>query len=155
MNRRASTNKDPSEGIRQALGKNIKILLKTSVKLEKGGDKTDNRILVLTPHRLFIMTAKIPSKIDQHYHYLDIQSIESKKHNQIVFRIHDKTISFRPQVDTGPSSEIIDTVILTLARAVRSIFPGVMLSQVISKVRQLISDWCQKSDYHAGVSNEC
>ena len=74
MSRRASTHKDPSEGIRQALGKHIKILLKTSVKLEKGGDKTDNRILVLTPHRMFVMTAKVPSKIDQHYHYLDIQA---------------------------------------------------------------------------------
>ena len=74
MSRRASTHKDPSEGIRQALGKHIKILLKTSVKLEKGGDKTDNRILVLTPHRMFVMTAKVPSKIDQHFHYLDIQA---------------------------------------------------------------------------------
>ena len=39
----------------------------------QGGDKTDNRVLVLTPHRMFVMTAKVPSKIDQHYHYLDIQ----------------------------------------------------------------------------------
>ena len=44
--------------IGQVLGKHVKILLKTSVKLEKGGDKTDNRILVFTPHRMFVMTAK-------------------------------------------------------------------------------------------------
>ena len=44
----------------------------TSVMFQ-GGDKTDNRVLVLTPHRMFVMTAKVPSKIDQHYHYLDIQ----------------------------------------------------------------------------------
>ena len=74
MSRRASTLKDPLEGIRQALGKHIKILLKAPVKLEKGGDKTDNRILVFTPHRMFVMTAKVPSKIDQHFHYLDIQA---------------------------------------------------------------------------------
>ena len=42
----------------QVLGKHVKILLKTPVKLEKGGDKTDNRILVFTPHRMFVMTAK-------------------------------------------------------------------------------------------------
>ena len=29
------------------------------MKLEKGGDRTDNRILVFTPHRLFVMTAKV------------------------------------------------------------------------------------------------
>jgi len=133
MNRRGSSNKDPTEGIRQVLGKHVKILLKTPVKLEKGGDKTDNRILVFTPHRMFVMTAKVPAKIDQHHHYLDFQSIESKKNNQIVFRINDKNISFRPSLEvTG--SEIVDNMIVTVARAVRSIFPGVMLSQVIPKV---------------------
>ena len=92
---RRSTAKDPSEGIRQALGKHVKILLKTNVKLEKGGDRTDNRILVFSSHRLFIMTAKVPPKIDHHFHYLDIQSIESKKPNQVIFRIHDKNYAFR------------------------------------------------------------
>ena len=52
--------KDPAEGIRQVLGKHAKILLKVAVKLEKGGgDKTDNRIVVLTRHRLYIMTNKV------------------------------------------------------------------------------------------------
>ena len=45
------------------------------MKLEKGGEKTDNRVLVFTPHRMFIMTAKVPAKIDQHFHYLDIQVV--------------------------------------------------------------------------------
>ena len=76
---------------------------------------------------------QVPAKIDQHHHYLDFQSIESKKNNQIVFRINDKNISFRPSLEvTG--SEIVDNMIVTVARAVRSIFPGVMLSQVIPKV---------------------
>ena len=133
MNRRATVNKDPSEGIRQALGKHVKILLKTPVKLEKGGDKTDNRILVFSPHRMFVMTNKIPSRIDHHFHYLDIQGIESKKPNQIVFRINDKSMSFRASLDTN-TTETIDAMIVTMARAIRSIFPGVMLSQVIPKV---------------------
>ena len=133
MNRRATVNKDPSEGIRQALGKHVKILLKASVKLEKGGDKTDNRILVFTPHRMFVMTAKVPSRIDHNFHYLDIQAIESKKPNQIVFRIHDKSWSFRTNTDTI-ATETVDVMIVTVARAVRSIFPGVMLSQVVPKV---------------------
>ena len=33
----------------------------------------------------------------------DLQAIESKKPNQIVFRINDKSLSFRPSVDTGTS----------------------------------------------------
>ena len=55
-----SLTKDPSEGIRQLLGKHTKILLRSPVKMEKGGggDKTDNRIIVVTPHRVYIMTNK-------------------------------------------------------------------------------------------------
>ena len=61
--------------------------------------------------------------------------MESRRPNQLVFRVQDnKTVSFRPQLETPSSSEVVDAVILTLARAVRSIFPGVMLSQVIAKV---------------------
>jgi hypothetical protein len=48
----------------------VQILLKTAVKLEKGGDKTENRILVLTPYRLFLLTAKVPTKIDGHSEHL-------------------------------------------------------------------------------------
>lgn len=125
--------KDPSEGIRQVLGKHTKILLKAAVKLEKGGDKTDNRILVITPHRLYVMTAKVPSKIDYHFHFLDISSIESKKPNQVVFKINDKNYSFRPAVETG-GSELVDQILVTLAQAIRNIFPGVLLAHVIPKV---------------------
>ena len=57
--RGGGSSKDPSEGIRQVLGKHTKILLKVAVKLEKGGDKTDNRIVVVTGHRLYIMTNKV------------------------------------------------------------------------------------------------
>ena len=34
--------------------------------------------------------------------------------------------------------KVVDNMITTVARAVRSIFPGVMLSQVISKVRKFV-----------------
>ena len=58
--RRDSSRGDMGESIRQALGKHVKILHKVPMKLEKGGgDRTDNRVLVFTPHRLFVMTAKV------------------------------------------------------------------------------------------------
>ena len=34
----------------------------------------------------FLQTLKVPTKIDHHFHYLDIQAIESKKPNQVVFK---------------------------------------------------------------------
>jgi hypothetical protein len=116
----------------------VQILLKTAVKLEKGGDKTENRILVLTPYRLFLLTAKVPTKIDHHIHYLDIQAVESRKANQLILRISEnKAYSFRPATDdSANSSEAVDQIIVTLATAIRSIFPGVLLDHVIPKVSE-------------------
>ena len=34
----------------------------------------------------FPQSLKVPTKIDHHFHYLDIQAIESKKPNQVVFK---------------------------------------------------------------------
>lgn len=80
------------------LGRQTKILVKYMVKLEIKSDKTENRVLVsyskpksqcnliffrffqvFTPGRVYLLTAKVPARIDCHFHYLDIQSIESKK----------------------------------------------------------------------------
>ena len=49
----------------------FQILLKVPMLLElKGGDKTESRILVFTVHRLFVVTSKVPARIDHHFHYL-------------------------------------------------------------------------------------
>ena len=130
MTSRRSMTRDIHESIRLLLGKNTKILLKVPVKLElKGGDKTENRILVFTPHRVFIVTAKVPSRIDHQFHYLDLKKLESKRPNHIAFTFAhvDKPFSFRPnyeQLDQTNSANTIDHLIQTLSDAVRRIFPG-------------------------------
>ncbi len=104
MASRRSMTRDIHESIRLLLGKNVKILLKSPVKLELKGDKTENRILVFTAHRLFIMTAKVPARIDHHFHYLDLRGVESRRPNHVAFTFqtghgHDKkantTYAFR------------------------------------------------------------
>ena len=131
--------RDIHESIRLLLGKNTKVLLKVPVKLElKHGDKTENRILVFTPHRLFIVTAKVPSRIDHQFHYLDIRCVESKAPNHIAFSFAnlDKTFSFRPnyeQLDQSNSASTFDRLIQVLADAVRRIFPGMTKSLNFSK----------------------
>ena len=132
--------RDIHESIRLLLGKNTKVLLKVPVKLElKHGDKTENRILVFTPHRLFIVTAKVPSRIDHQFHYLDIRGIESKAPNHIGFSFAnlDKVFSFRPnyeQLDQSNSASTFDTLIQVLADAIRRVFPGVPLEHIIGKL---------------------
>ncbi|KAK4301121.1 hypothetical protein Pmani_026720 [Petrolisthes manimaculis] len=71
-----------SDSIRQCLGRKVKLTLKVLVKVETRGDKTDNRVLAFASCRLFVLTAKVPTRVDQHFHYLDIQGIESRKPNQ-------------------------------------------------------------------------
>ena len=47
------------------------------------------RMLFLLHLLVFLKTpplSQVPTKIDHHFHYLDIQAIESKKPNQIVFK---------------------------------------------------------------------
>ena len=64
------------------------------------GDKTENRILVFTAYRLFIMTARVPAKVDNQFHYLDFRRVDSKRPNHIAFTFSDnKTYSFRPNLD--------------------------------------------------------
>jgi len=96
-------------------------LLKAPVLLELKGDKTESRILVLTQFRLFIVTAKVPARIEHHFHLLgmipfdekmrkvilmaflsDFRRVESKRPNQITFFFAgEKTYSFKPCID-GP-----------------------------------------------------
>ena len=125
MSSRRSMTRDIHESIRLLLGKNTKILLKVPVKLEQKGK--DNRILVFTPHRLFIVTAKVPARIDHNFHYLDLKGIESKAPNHIAFTVDKSTYSFRPnyeQLDQTNSASTFDRLLHVLSEAIRRIFPG-------------------------------
>ena len=125
MTSRRSMTRDIHESIRLLLGKNTKILLKVPVKLELKGK--DNRILVFTPHRLFIVTAKVPSRVDHNFHYLDIKGIVSNAPNHITFTVADKSYSFRPnyeQLDQTNSASTFDRLLQVLSEAIRRIFPG-------------------------------
>ena len=91
------------------LGKHVKIMERRAVRMETKGDKMENRILVrelgsvnalpfllknhcsfqvFTACRLFVFTPKVPTKIDFNIHYLDLQSIESKKLTQVIGNLY-------------------------------------------------------------------
>lgn len=124
-----------TESVKSLLGKHVKILLKNVVRLETKGDKTEYRVLVFSPCRLFLLTAKVPTRIDCHFHYLEIQTIESKKPNQLSLTVGDKIYSFLTGDDVG--SQEVDAMVLALATAIRNIFPTVPLQHIIRKVEVL------------------
>lgn len=146
MSTRSQLTKDLNESVKALLGKHIKILLKNVVRLETKADKTENRVLVFSPCRLFLLTAKVPTRIDSHFHYLEIQAIESKKNNQLVLTVGEKAYSFLTNEDA--TSQEVDAMITALATAIRNIFPSVPLLHIIRKInleptirfQQLIGD---------------
>ncbi|XP_075224401.1 capping protein regulator and myosin 1 linker 1 leucine rich repeat protein [Lycorma delicatula] len=132
MSTRSQLTKDLNESVKALLGKRVKILLKNVVRLETKGDKTENRVLVFSPCRLFLLTAKVPTRIDYHFHYLEIQAIESKKQNQLCLTVGDKLFSFLTSEESGSGE--VDAMIQALATAIRNIFPTVPLTHIIRKV---------------------
>jgi Ran GTPase-activating protein (RanGAP) involved in mRNA processing and transport len=80
-----------------------------------------------------LLTAKVPTKIDCHFHYLEIQALESKRGNQLSLTINDKVYSFLTGDDSTCSAEV-DNMISALNNAIRNIFPTVPLQHIIKKI---------------------
>ncbi|XP_014248202.1 F-actin-uncapping protein LRRC16A isoform X2 [Cimex lectularius] len=128
MSTRSQLTKDLNESVTALLGKRIKILLKNVVKLETKGDKTENRVLVFSPCRLFFLTAKVPTRIDCHFHYLEIRGIETRKENTLSFLINEKWYTFVCQ------NGEVETMLHALCAALQVIFPTVPLQQIVDRV---------------------
>lgn len=134
MSTRSQLTKDLNESVKTLLGRHTKILVKYMVKLEIKNDKTENRVLVFTPVRVYLLTAKVPTRIDCHFHYLDIQSIDSKKPTHFSITTNDKTYSFSTIGDAGNFSSNADVILTDLSSAVKQIFPTVPLKYIIRKI---------------------
>ncbi|XP_044317682.1 F-actin-uncapping protein LRRC16A isoform X4 [Drosophila rhopaloa] len=104
------------------------------VKLETKGDKTENRVLVFTPVRVYLLSAKVPTKIECHFHYLDIVGVESKKSTHFSIVTSDRPYSFVTTGDAGNFSSNADVILTDLASAIKQIFPTVPLKYIIRKI---------------------
>ncbi|XP_021699947.1 F-actin-uncapping protein LRRC16A isoform X3 [Aedes aegypti] len=134
MSTRSQLTKDLNDSIKTLLGRHTKILVKYMVKLETKNEKTENRVLVFTPVRMYLLTAKVPTRIDCHFHYLDIQSIESKKPTHFSITTNEKHFSFCTIGDAGSFSSNADVILTDLSSAVKQIFPTVPLKYIIRKI---------------------
>lgn len=143
MSTRSQLTKDLNESIKSSVGSKVKILFKNVVRLETKGDKTENRVLVFSPCRILLLTAKVPTKIDCHFHYLEIQALESKRGNHLSLTINDKVYSFLSGEDSTCSTEV-DNMIGALNNAIRNIFPTVPLQHIIRKIEVIPSTRLQQ-----------
>ncbi|XP_051163471.1 F-actin-uncapping protein LRRC16A isoform X3 [Leptopilina boulardi] len=133
MSTRSQLTKDLNESVKSLLGKHVKILLKTVVKLETKPDKLENRVLVFSPCRLFLLAAKVPTRIDFHFHYLEITAVESKRSNLLCLTVGERIYNFTT-IGAGADTTEVDAMIEALHTAIRNIFPTVPLNYVIRKI---------------------
>lgn len=52
-----------TDSVKAVLGRHTKILVKYMIKLETKSDKTENRVLVFTPVRVYLLSAKVPTRV--------------------------------------------------------------------------------------------
>ncbi|XP_069371927.1 F-actin-uncapping protein LRRC16A [Paralichthys olivaceus] len=106
------------ESVREAVGRRVKLTLRRRVQLEVKGDKVENRVLALASHRAFLLTARVPSKVEHSFSYLDIQGISSNKPTQLVLEHERGPWSLRLS-----SVEEVDEVIAHIGSCLHRICP--------------------------------
>ncbi|KAM6963029.1 capping protein, Arp2/3 and myosin-I linker protein 3-like [Aplochiton taeniatus] len=91
-----SVNRDITESIRKIIDKSsIKFI--RGIKLDTKNGKSEDRILVLTTWRLYLLTAKVPTKVETTFNFLEIRALNSHPDHQVVIDTDKSTYSMRFQ----------------------------------------------------------
>uniref|UniRef100_A0A8C5MQY3 Capping protein regulator and myosin 1 linker 1 n=1 Tax=Leptobrachium leishanense TaxID=445787 RepID=A0A8C5MQY3_9ANUR len=117
------------ESIRDVIGRKIKIAVRKKVKLEFKGDKVENKILVLASCRAFLLTARVPTKLEFTFSYLEIQGIICSKPGHLV--VETEKCNFAMKMG---SSEDVNEVLAHIGTCLRKIFPGLPPVKIMKKV---------------------
>ncbi|GLD74012.1 F-actin-uncapping protein LRRC16A-like protein [Lates japonicus] len=117
------------ESVREAVGRRVKLTLRRKVQLEVKGDKVEKRVLALASHRVYLLTARVPSKVEQSFSYLDIQGFSSNKPTQLVLEHERGPCSLR----LG-SVEEVDEVIAHIGSCLHRICPTGSPVKVMKKL---------------------
>uniref|UniRef100_A0A1W7RDS3 F-actin-uncapping protein LRRC16A n=2 Tax=Crotalinae TaxID=8710 RepID=A0A1W7RDS3_AGKCO len=125
----ADVPKELLESVKDVIGRKIKISVKKKVKLEVKSDKVDNKILVLTSCRAFMLTSRIPTKLELTFSYLEIQGITCNKPGQLIIETEKCNISMKLT-----SSEDVHEVLAHIGTCLRRIFPGLSPVRIMKKV---------------------
>ncbi|KAM6176501.1 F-actin-uncapping protein LRRC16A isoform 2-T2 [Erethizon dorsatum] len=117
------------ESIKDVIGRKIKIAVKKKIKLEVKGDKLENKVLVLTSCRAFLVTARIPTKLELTFSYLEIHGVACTRPAQMVVETEKCNISMKMA-----SPEDVSDVLGHIGTCLRKIFPGLSPVRIMKKV---------------------
>ncbi|XP_032717557.1 F-actin-uncapping protein LRRC16A isoform X4 [Lontra canadensis] len=118
-----------TESIKDVIGRKIKIAVTKKVKLEVKGDKVENKVLVLTSCRAFLVTARIPSKLELTFSYLEIYGVMCSKSAQMVVETEKYSVTMKMA-----SPEDVSDVLAHIGTCLRRIFPGLSPVRIMKKV---------------------
>ncbi|XP_056300884.1 F-actin-uncapping protein LRRC16A-like isoform X2 [Pseudoliparis swirei] len=121
--------KELLESVRDAVGRKVKLSLRRRVKLEIKGDKTENRVLALASHRAYLLTARIPTKVEHSLNYLEIQGIACNKPTQLFVEYERGSFSLKLL-----STEEVNEVVAHIGNCLLRICPGLPPSKVMKKL---------------------
>ncbi|XP_055470467.1 F-actin-uncapping protein LRRC16A isoform X1 [Psammomys obesus] len=117
------------ESIKDVIGRKIKISVQKKVKLEVKGDRVENKVLVLTSCRAFLLSARIPTKLELTFSYLEIHGVICHKPAQMVVETEKCSMSMKMA-----SPEDVSDVLAHIGTCLRRIFPGLSPLRIMKKV---------------------
>uniref|UniRef100_A0A3Q3N2X2 F-actin-uncapping protein LRRC16A-like n=1 Tax=Mastacembelus armatus TaxID=205130 RepID=A0A3Q3N2X2_9TELE len=115
--------------VREAVGRRVKLILRSNVQLEVKGDKVENRVLVSGCPGISSSVCCCLFQVEQSFSYLDIQGLSSNKPTQLVLEHERGPWSLR----LG-SVEEVDEVITHVGSCLQRICPAVSPVKVMKKV---------------------
>ncbi|XP_036394872.1 F-actin-uncapping protein LRRC16A-like isoform X6 [Megalops cyprinoides] len=121
--------KELLESVKDAVGRKVRLSVKKKVKLEVKGDKVENRVLALASHRAYLLTARIPTKVEQTFNYLEIQGITCNKPNQLVVDYERGLVSLKLA-----SPKDVDEVVAHIGSSLQMICPGLSPVKLMKKL---------------------
>ncbi|CAL8248494.1 unnamed protein product [Lota lota] len=121
--------KELQESVRDAIGRKVKLSLRRRVKLEIKGDKTENRVLALSSQRAYLLTARIPAKVEHAFNYLEIQGIACNKPTQLSLEYERGSFSLKLL-----STEEVNEVVGHIGNCLLRICPGLAPGKVMKKL---------------------
>ncbi|XP_064190477.1 capping protein, Arp2/3 and myosin-I linker protein 3-like [Anguilla rostrata] len=111
-----SVNREITESIRKAIDRSS-IKFARGIKLDTKSGKSEDRILVLTTWRIYLLAAKVPAKVEITFNFLEIRAMTSHPELQVVIETDKSAYSLRLQ-----SREHLDHVINHVNFALSRIF---------------------------------
>ncbi|XP_073787400.1 F-actin-uncapping protein LRRC16A isoform X2 [Danio rerio] len=120
---------DLRESVQDAVGLQLKVCFLKKVNLEVKGDKLESRVLALAPHRVFLLSTRVPAKVDQSFSVFDIQSISSIRQKQLLVDYDRGQLSLRLASD-----QEVDDFIAQIGTNIQDICPGLNPLRVIKKL---------------------